>query len=79
MTGNEIVIAQASGEFRSYHLTRFDRTNQNTILDQRPSVIAGQRVEAGQIIANGPAIDNGELAMDAGSAHCLLALGWTEL
>lgn len=63
VTGNEIEISQASGGPRTYNLTRFDRTNQNTILDQRPAVKEGQKVEAGQIIADGPAIDNGELAL----------------
>jgi DNA-directed RNA polymerase subunit beta len=63
VTGDEITINQASGEARSYPLIRFDRTNQNTVLDQRPAVTVGQRVEAGQIIADGPAIDNGELAL----------------
>ncbi|HEY9773685.1 MAG TPA: DNA-directed RNA polymerase subunit beta [Planktothrix sp.] len=63
VTGNEIVVSQASGGSRQYNLTRYDRTNQNTILDQRPAVKEGQKVEAGQIIADGPAIDNGELAL----------------
>jgi DNA-directed RNA polymerase subunit beta len=63
VTGNEVTITQASGEARAYPLIRFDRTNQNTVLDQRPAVTVGQRVEAGQIIADGPAIDNGELAL----------------
>ncbi|HEY9776270.1 MAG TPA: DNA-directed RNA polymerase subunit beta, partial [Planktothrix sp.] len=63
VTGNEIVITQGTGGARTYNLIRYDRTNQNTILDQRPSVREGQRVEAGQIIADGPAIDNGELAL----------------
>jgi len=61
--GNRIEIQQASGEIRTYNLTRFDRTNQNTILDQRPAVAKGDRVEAGQIIADGPASDKGELAL----------------
>jgi DNA-directed RNA polymerase subunit beta len=63
VSGNEVEITQSSGEVRSYPLIRFDRTNQNTILDQRPSVGVGHRVEAGQIIADGPGIDGGELAL----------------
>ena len=63
VTGNEIEITQASGEKRKYELTRFDRTNQNTIRDQRPSVREGDRVDAGQVIADGPGIDKGELAL----------------
>jgi DNA-directed RNA polymerase subunit beta len=63
VTGNEIILTQASGEPRWYPLIRYDRTNQNTILDQRPIVQVGDKVEAGQIIADGPGIDQGELAL----------------
>jgi DNA-directed RNA polymerase subunit beta len=63
VTGNEIMVKQASGEQRWYPLIRYDRTNQNTILDQRPIVREGDKVEAGQIIADGPGIDQGELAL----------------
>ncbi len=63
VTGKEIVITQPSGEKRYYPLIRYDRTNQNTILDQRPAVKVGQQIEAGQIIADGPGIDQGELAL----------------
>jgi DNA-directed RNA polymerase subunit beta len=63
VTGTEIKVTQSGGESRSYPLIRFDRTNQNTILDQRPIVKEGERVEAGQIIADGPGIDQGELAL----------------
>jgi DNA-directed RNA polymerase subunit beta len=63
VSATRIVLSQGSGEARNYNLTRFDRTNQNTILDQRPSVAIGQQIEAGQIIADGPAIDAGELAL----------------
>jgi len=63
VTGSEITLRQASGESRTYNLIRFDRTNQNTILDQRPIVKVGEKVDAGQIIADGPGIDHGELAL----------------
>ncbi len=61
--GSQITIKQASGEERNYNLIRFDRTNQNTILDQKPIVSVGQTVEAGQIIADGPGTNQGELAL----------------
>lgn len=63
VTGREIEITQASGGTRKYELTRFDRTNQNTIRDQRPAVREGDKVEAGQVIADGPGIEQGELAL----------------
>ncbi|MBW2605070.1 MAG: DNA-directed RNA polymerase subunit beta [Deltaproteobacteria bacterium] len=46
-----------------YNLSKFIRSNQNTCFNQRPIVSKGQKVEAGQIIADGPATDNGELAL----------------
>ena len=46
-----------------YTLTKFKRSNQNTCINQRPIVMRGQRVKAGQIIADGPATDHGELAL----------------
>jgi DNA-directed RNA polymerase subunit beta len=63
VSGTEIKVTQASGEARAYSLIRYDRTNQNTILDQRPIVEQGQKVEAGQIIADGPGSETGELAL----------------
>jgi DNA-directed RNA polymerase subunit beta len=46
-----------------YNLSKFIRSNQNTCFNQRPIVKKGQKVEAGQIIADGPATDHGELAL----------------
>ena len=46
-----------------YKLTKFQRTNQNTCFNQRPIVAKGDRVEKGQIIADGPATAMGELAL----------------
>ena len=46
-----------------YNLTKFQRSNQNTCMNQRPVVKLGDRVEAGDIIADGPATEMGELAL----------------
>ncbi|MBU0699143.1 MAG: DNA-directed RNA polymerase subunit beta, partial [Proteobacteria bacterium] len=46
-----------------YNLGKFIRSNQNTCFNQRPIVIKGQQVKAGEIIADGPATDQGELAL----------------
>jgi DNA-directed RNA polymerase subunit beta len=59
----KIVIENARGVETSYELTRFQRSNQNTNLDQRPLVEVGDKVEAGQVIADGPASENGRLAL----------------
>ncbi len=46
-----------------YYLKKFVRSNQNTCINQRPIVSKGDKVEAGQIVADGPATDGGELAL----------------
>jgi len=46
-----------------YQLTKFKRSNQNTCINQRPIVKKGDRVLKGQVIADGPCTDNGELAL----------------
>lgn len=68
--GTRIVIRADNGEGEEsssivdiYKLTKFQRTNQNTCFNQRPLVRLGDRVEKGQIIADGPATAFGELAL----------------
>jgi DNA-directed RNA polymerase subunit beta len=46
-----------------YNLTKFQRSNQNTCINQKPIVRRGERVQTGQVIADGPATDQGELAL----------------
>jgi len=48
-----------------YDFRKFQRTNQNTCINQRPIVMAGQRVEKGDVIADGPSTKDGELALGA--------------
>ncbi|MGI9626014.1 MAG: DNA-directed RNA polymerase subunit beta, partial [Longimicrobiales bacterium] len=50
-------------QFDRYRLKKFWRTNQDTAINQRPLVRSGQKVKAGQIIADGPSTDHGELAL----------------
>ena len=61
---NKIVISH-DGRKRTYHLVSFERSNQDTIIHQRPIVSKGDRVKKGQVIADGPASDHGELALGA--------------
>ena len=61
-----IIIAvdeEEGGGIDVYHLRKFDRSNQNTCFNNRPIVEKGQRVKAGQVIADGPATDMGELSL----------------
>ena len=46
-----------------YQLIKFRRSNQNTCINQKPAVHKGQRVHAGQVLADGPCTDHGELAL----------------
>ncbi|WP_073240194.1 DNA-directed RNA polymerase subunit beta [Desulforamulus putei] len=63
VTANEIVIRTDEGQNEKYKLLKFTRSNQGTCINQKPIVAKGDRVEAGQIIADGPATDKGELAL----------------
>jgi DNA-directed RNA polymerase subunit beta len=63
VTANQIVIKNNDGTKSVYKLTKFLRSNQGTCINQRPIVNKGQAVEAGEIIADGPSTQNGELAL----------------
>ncbi len=62
-SGNKIVIVSDDGKKHEYHLIKFKRSNQSTCVNQRPIVNAGERVTKGQVIADGPATSNGEIAL----------------
>ncbi|MBE3585262.1 MAG: DNA-directed RNA polymerase subunit beta [Thermoanaerobacter sp.] len=63
VTANEIVVRTDSGKLDTYKLIKFARSNQGTCINQKPIVNKGDRVEAGQVIADGPSTDQGELAL----------------
>jgi DNA-directed RNA polymerase subunit beta len=58
-----VKIKTSSGEIDEYPLLKFKRTNQGTCFNQTPIVREGQKVKAGDVIADGPATDNGRLAL----------------
>ncbi len=58
-----ITVMHDDGTRRTYLLHKFRRSNQGTCINQRPIVAEGSRVEAGQIIADGPCTDEGEMAL----------------
>ncbi|MDO4910207.1 MAG: DNA-directed RNA polymerase subunit beta [Corynebacterium sp.] len=58
-----ITIMADDGTRETYTLRKFERTNQGTCYNQKPLVDLGQRVEAGQVIADGPGTDQGEMAL----------------
>ena len=61
--GTVIKVAYKSQGNVTYKLNKFERSNQDTCINQRPIVTAGQKISAGDILANGPSTDNGELAL----------------
>ena len=60
---NRIIIKETDGNKREYILTKFSRSNQSNCYNQRPIVFKGQKVEAGEVIADGPSTSQGELAL----------------
>ncbi len=62
VTGDEIIIKGKSGK-KTYTLRKFKRTNGSTCINQRPIVRAGEEVKRGDVIADGPATDKGEMAL----------------
>ena len=62
-TSAEITIRQDDGSLKKYKLTKFLRSNQSNCYNQRPIVFKGDRVEAGEVIADGPSTSNGEMAL----------------
>ncbi|MDD2202305.1 MAG: DNA-directed RNA polymerase subunit beta [Firmicutes bacterium] len=63
VSANCIVIERDDGMVDRYNVTKFARSNQGTCMNQKPVVRVGQRVEAGDIIADGPSTDMGEMAL----------------
>ncbi len=64
VSSDEIVIKGAETGIKHKHkLIKFARSNQSTCINQHPIVSAGEKVSKGDIIADGPAMDNGELAL----------------
>jgi DNA-directed RNA polymerase subunit beta len=58
-----MTIMNDDGSYSSYQLRKFDRSNQGTAINQRVVVEVGQKVEAGEVLADGPSTENGELAL----------------
>ena len=63
VSADEVVIRDNEGVEHKYRLTKFKRSNQGTCINQRPIVDLGEKITAGQVIADGPATSNGEIAI----------------
>ncbi len=62
-SSKEIVIRCEDGTKDTYHVIKFARSNQGNCMNQRPIVCKGDKVEAGEVIADGPSTSNGEIAL----------------
>ncbi len=65
VTADRIVLKPNDGKAITYKLDKFRRSNQSTCINQRPIVAEGSRVKKGDILADGPSTDRGELALGA--------------
>ncbi len=63
VSADKIVVTEDDGRNRSYSLLKFKRSNQGNCINQRPIVNVGDRVEKGDVLADGPATSNGEVAL----------------
>jgi DNA-directed RNA polymerase subunit beta len=63
VSADVVTVMLDEGGTQDYYLRKFDRSNQGTSYNHRVIVNAGDRVEAGEVIADGPATENGELAL----------------
>ena len=63
VSANKIIITENFNKKRTYNLQKYQRSNQETCITQRPVVWTGEKIESGQILADGPGIENGELSL----------------
>ncbi len=63
VSADEIVIKAKNGNLTNYKLIKFTRSNQGTCINQKPIVAQGDKVKKGDIIADGPSTDQGEIAL----------------
>ncbi|MEV0337386.1 DNA-directed RNA polymerase subunit beta, partial [Nocardia sp. NPDC050713] len=63
VSADYVTVMADDGTRKSYRMRKFARTNQGTCANQRPIVDEGQRVECGEVLADGPSTENGEMAL----------------
>ncbi len=63
VSADSITIRTDKGDKVVYHLIKFKRSNQGTCVNQKPIVVFGERVEKGQVLADGPATSGGEISL----------------
>jgi DNA-directed RNA polymerase subunit beta len=63
VSADEVVIRESDGNLATYSLQKFRRSNQGTCINHKPIVQQGQRVKRGEVIADGPSTEGGEMAL----------------
>ena len=63
VAADQIVVKESNGKLRVYELIKFRRSNQGTNVNQKPIVEAGDKVTKGQVLADGPSTEAGEIAL----------------
>jgi DNA-directed RNA polymerase subunit beta len=63
VSADEVTVGNDDGTRTTYFIAKFQRSNQGTCFNQKPIVTGGQRIEAGQVVADGPCTDKGEMAL----------------
>ena len=74
VTGSKIVVKEKRSGLHTYQLRKYQRSNQSTCIDQRPSVVKGQLVKKGDIIADSSSTESGQLAL--GQNAVIAFLSW---
>ena len=63
VSSERIIVRKEDGKTDEYKLLKFERSNQGTTINQKPIIKAGEKIEKGQVIADGPSTDLGEIAL----------------
>lgn len=73
VTGSQIIVKEKKGGQHPYQLRKYQRSNQSTCIDQRPSVVKGQVVKKGDIIADSSSTESGRLALGQNAVVAFLS------
>ena len=73
VTGSKIIVKEKRSGLHTYQLRKYQRSNQSTCIDQRPSVVKGQIVKRGDIIADSSSTESGQLALGQNAVVAFLS------
>ena len=79
MDADHVEVRNAQGAVDNYSLVKFARSNAGTCINQRPIVEVGENVKAGQVLADGPAMRNGEISLGKNALIGFMTWGGLQL